>query len=80
MTEHFADVYPGLTPRLVIGKSGSRSLSLREEIAAGTYAGGVDRAFPRTGNGVRSVMAPPLVSSSRTARRVSHPPSRIDGS
>ena len=38
MTEHFADVYPGLTPRLVIGKSGSRSLSLREEIAAGTYA------------------------------------------
>jgi NADH:ubiquinone oxidoreductase subunit F (NADH-binding) len=38
MTEHFADVYPGLTPRLVIGESGARSLSLREEIAAGTYA------------------------------------------
>jgi NADH:ubiquinone oxidoreductase subunit F (NADH-binding) len=38
MTEHFADVHPGLKARLVIGESGSRPLSLREEIATGTYA------------------------------------------
>jgi NADH:ubiquinone oxidoreductase subunit F (NADH-binding) len=38
MTEHSAGVYPGLKPRLVIGESGSRPLSLREEITAGTYA------------------------------------------
>jgi NADH:ubiquinone oxidoreductase subunit F (NADH-binding) len=38
MTEHFADVYPGLEPRLVIGESGSRPMSLQEELTAGTYA------------------------------------------
>lgn len=32
-----AGVYPGLTPRLVIGESASRPLTLAEEHAAGTY-------------------------------------------
>lgn len=40
MTIPHADVYPGVRPRLVIGESGSRPLTLEEERAAGTYARG----------------------------------------
>ncbi|MGA7834945.1 MAG: NADH-ubiquinone oxidoreductase-F iron-sulfur binding region domain-containing protein [Acidimicrobiales bacterium] len=38
MKTHCAGTYPGIIPRLVIGESGSRPLTLDEELALGTYA------------------------------------------
>ena len=53
MTSAHAGVYPGLTPRLMIGESASRPLTLDEERAAGTYEpvdpGGVIAELERAG-------------------------------